>query len=78
MKCFLHHKKNNLICSKKQCRYWIEHKKSMNCGLITLKETEKLTLESIGEIFKVTRMRICQLEKLAIKKIKEKIKKPQF
>tara|TARA_B100000674_G_C37968822_1_gene975930 strand:- start:3456 stop:3584 length:129 start_codon:yes stop_codon:yes gene_type:complete len=35
--------------------------------------SEKNTLESIGEIFKVTRMRVCQLEKLAIKKIKEKL-----
>ena len=32
-----------------------------------------MTLEEIGNIFKVTRMRICQIEKRAIEKIKEKL-----
>ena len=76
MKCFSHNKKNKLNCQKKDCRYWIKHQKHFNCGIILAKDSDKLTLESIGEIFKVTRMRICQLEKIAINKIKEKIKKP--
>jgi len=33
---------------------------------------EKFTLQDIGDIFKVTRMRICQIEKIAIKKLKDK------
>jgi DNA-directed RNA polymerase sigma subunit (sigma70/sigma32) len=34
---------------------------------------DKITLQDIGDIFKVTRMRICQIEKNAIKKLKDKI-----
>jgi DNA-directed RNA polymerase sigma subunit (sigma70/sigma32) len=38
------------------------------------KTNQKLTLEDVGKLFKVTRMRICQIEKTAIKKLKEKIR----
>ena len=34
---------------------------------------DKITLQDIGNIFKVTRMRICQIEKNAIKKLKDRI-----
>ena len=53
-------------------------KKYKNCCLIASKDnktsesTEKFTLQDIGDIFKVTRMRICQIEKIAIKKLKDK------
>ena len=74
MKCFDHHKQNNKICGNKKCKFWINTKKFKNCCLIAADNTEneKLTLQEIGEIFNVTRMRICQIEKNAIKKIKEK------
>lgn len=74
MKCFSHNKKNNLKCQIKNCRYWINNNDNQNCCIIMAESSEKNTLESIGEIFNVTRMRVCQLEKLAIKKIKEKLK----
>jgi hypothetical protein len=76
MKCFLYHKKNKRKCENKTCRYWLDHKQGLNCCIIMSESPDKITLESIGNIFNVTRMRICQLEKLAIKKIKEKIKRP--
>ena len=40
----------------------------MNCTLIAAKKGP-LTLQQIGDIFGVTRMRICQLEKRILKKI---------
>jgi DNA-directed RNA polymerase sigma subunit (sigma70/sigma32) len=45
-------------------------KNSNNC-CINYKSDNKITLEEIGNIFDVTRMRICQIEKNAIKKIKK-------
>ena len=72
MKCYIYNKKLNVKCEKNNCRYWIEKKDSNNCCLIASEENNKLTLEEIGSIFNVTRMRICQIEKKAIKKIKEK------
>jgi len=74
MKCFEYNKKNDFICKKKNCRYWLENKESNNCCL-NFEKKEKITLEEIGKIFNVTRMRICQIEKNALNKIKDQIKK---
>ena len=33
----------------------------------------EMTLQDIGDIFKITRMRVCQIEKSVIKKITQKM-----
>jgi hypothetical protein len=68
MKCF---EKCNLLkspCENNSCRYLIENSEFMNCTVIAAKEGP-MTLQQIGDIFGVTRMRICQLEKKILKKI---------
>ena len=74
MKCYNYNKKFNFNCQKNACRYWLNKKDSNNCCLLAADNNDKLTLEEIGSIFKVTRMRICQIEKKAIERIKEKFK----
>lgn len=73
MKCYEHNKEFKNICQKKSCRYWIDCKMSNNCGIIAAKNDNKMTLEDVGKLFNVTRMRICQIEKIAIKKLKERV-----
>ena len=73
MKCFEHNKRFENNCQKKNCRYWISCKTQNNCAIIASDNDKKFTLEDVGELFSVTRMRICQIEKNAIKKLKEKI-----
>ena len=68
MKCFDFHKEQKIACQKKNCRYWMKHNGSMNCTLIAANKGS-MTLQEIGDIFGVTRMRVCQLEKRIIKKI---------
>ena len=75
MKCFNLNNDINTFCKKEKCRYWIDKKECGNCTISLVRSREKLTLEEIGRIFNVTRMRVCQIEKIAIKKIKEKLKK---
>ena len=62
MKCFEDCIQNKKKCSTESCRYWINNKTSFNCCLIAAKK-EDFTLEKIGKIFNITRMRICQIEK---------------
>jgi len=71
MKCFELNKNINSICKKEKCRYWINSKKNGNCCIATISNNkDNLTLEEIGKLFNVTRMRICQIEKIAINKLK--------
>jgi hypothetical protein len=68
MTCFKAHKECKKQCTKSDCRYWINHPSSQNCTLIASDEGPH-TLQQIGEIFGVTRMRICQIEKSILKKL---------
>ena len=72
MKCFKYHNKNKTNCERKNCRYWIKNQNNNHCILnLVEKNNEKITLEDVGKLFNVTRMRICQIEKRAIKKVKD-------
>ena len=73
MKCFQYNKQNNKNCMKKSCKHFINCKKNNNCIIVAAMDGPK-TLQEIGSVFNVTRMRICQIEKDVLKKIKNNIK----
>tara|TARA_E500000331_G_C17219408_1_gene697356 strand:+ start:1095 stop:1358 length:264 start_codon:yes stop_codon:yes gene_type:complete len=70
--CFKEHRERKLNCEKEACRFWINCSKHQNCSLIGAKKGP-LTLQEIGDIFSVTRMRICQIEKTILKKVQENL-----
>jgi DNA-directed RNA polymerase sigma subunit (sigma70/sigma32) len=68
--------KNKLSCEKsscanKNCKFNFNSLES-RCALAELlkEENQSMTLQSIGDLFDLSRMRICQLEKLIIDKLK--------
>ena len=71
--CFKEHKKYKVDCLKQGCKYWVDCKDSLNCTMLMANEGPK-TLQEIGEIFGVTRMRICQIEKSVMNKLRTKNK----
>lgn len=75
--CFKEHKKRNLTCQKSDCRYWINSDGHLNCALIGAKKGP-LTLQEIGGIFNVTRMRICQIEKSILEKVQNLVDKEEL
>ncbi len=71
--CFKEHQKHDTKCGKTSCRHWISCSRFQNCS-INAANKGPLTLQEIGDIFGVTRMRICQIEKTVIKKLSGKPK----
>ena len=69
MKCYEKCNIENKCCEVKSCRLWVESEKLKNCTLIGAK-SGPMTLQEIGDIFGITRMRVCQIEKKILAKIK--------
>lgn len=69
MKCYNFHNSSGEICKKESCRYWVDLEKHNNCTIIAAKDGP-MTLQTIGDIFGITRMRVCQIEKKILNKIK--------
>lgn len=59
----------DINCQKVSCKNWISFEKGKNCILVTTKKGP-LTLNEIGKIYGLTRMRICQIEKMIYEKIR--------
>lgn len=75
-KCYEAVDKNELPCEKRSCKQWIDHAKGKNCMFLTT-QSGPLTLSEIGKIYGLTRMRICQLEKMICQKIRNVILEEQ-
>ena len=56
-------------CKQKSCRYHIDSEKGYDCAILAA-ENGPMTLQEIGDIFGVSRMRICQIEKSIFEKLK--------
>jgi len=69
MKCYEAHKNFQKNCKKSECRYWIDSKENNNCTIIGA-GCGPMTLQEIGNIFGITRMRVCQIEKKIMNKLK--------
>ena len=71
--CYKMHEETGKNCRNSSCRYNIEMPACQNCVLIA--SDKKHTLQDIGDVYGVTRMRICQIEKRAIEKLGDLAKK---
>ena len=70
--CFERNRRTSNQCRRRDCRHWIAHSGGLNCTLIAA-ASGPMTLQPIGEIIGVTRMRVCQLEKKILDEIKSDV-----
>lgn len=67
--CFSVHAQFGVDCERRMCRNWLLSESSQNCAVIAAQKGPH-TLQSIGELFGLTRMRICQIERKVIESLR--------
>jgi hypothetical protein len=72
--CFKANSELGLDCQANSCRHWINCAGANNCSILASRHGPK-TLQEIGDLCGLTRMRICQIEKSALRKIREYMSK---
>ncbi len=68
--CFNEQAKHGVDCMRQKCQHWIENTASRNCVIIAA-QSGPHTLQTIGQLYGLTRMRICQIEKNIFDSIRE-------
>lgn len=68
--CFSVQQKCGVSCQRKSCKNWMPDENNNNCSIIGA-QNSPWTLQEVGEIYGLTRMRICQIEKKILNRIKE-------
>lgn len=67
--CVNETKESMVPCNNTECRHNLNSKKYNSCALIAAEEGP-LTLQEIGDFYGISRMRVCQIEKSILKKLK--------
>ncbi len=70
--------KKAIDCPVNECRFWIDYPEDQNCCLISIQEKGKMTLHEVADRMGVSFVRIAQIEKKALQKIKNLIKIDDF
>lgn len=75
--CFSAHERLDLSCNKQACRCWFDSPEHLNCINIAAKKGPEKQ-EQIGQYFGLTRMRVCQIEKAILYKIRKNKQLEEF
>ena len=67
--------KHKVGCPNNSCKMWIDYEDDFNCANIAIKRNGNMTLRQIAEREHLSFVRIQQIEKKALKKLKSKINK---
>jgi len=67
--CYQKISEADIPCDVDSCRHFLASKKDLNCSIIAANEGPK-TLQEIGDYYGISRMRVCQIEKSILRKLK--------
>ena len=69
-KCFVILRSANVQCPDRECRYFLRSDRDLNCAIVAAQAGPK-TLQEIGDYYGISRMRICQIEKSILGKLRK-------
>jgi len=69
-KCYDVIREQKTLCEESNCKNYVDLEEAQNCALIAA-EDGPMTLQEIGDVFGVSRMRICQIEKSILAKLRK-------
>lgn len=69
-KCYYVVSENGEPCPESSCRHFLKSEKDLNCSIIAAQSGPK-TLQEIGDYYGISRMRVCQIEKSILKKLRK-------
>ncbi len=73
--CATECKREKKPCQESSCRHWINYEGEQNCSLISIEENGPMTLTQVAERLELSFVRIAQIEKAAISKMKKRMAK---
>jgi len=62
----------DVSCPCTDCKHWISYKDDNNCSLISIYVNGRMSLQEIGKRLNLSFVRISQIEKAALKKLKNR------
>ena len=71
MKCAEACKKSKSPCKQKDCRMWIDYDDDLNCVDIAVEKNGPMGLKQIGARLGISYVRVTQIEKEVLRKIKK-------
>ncbi len=74
-KCAQECKKKQKPCQQSECSHWISYEQESNCSLVSIEENGPMTLVQIGERLGISFVRVAQIEKAAMNKMKKRLAK---
>jgi len=61
-------------CPNVDCRYWVEHRESLNCCFVAIEKHGEMDLRTVGNIIGVSFVRIKQIQDKAVQKVNKLLK----
>ena len=69
-KCYMIIRSTSIACPESCCRHFLNSEQDLNCAIIAARTGAK-TLQEIGDYYGISRMRICQIEKSILGKLRK-------
>ncbi len=66
-------KDKEVSCPNKDCRMWVDYEEDLNCTNISIAKNGNMTLRQVAEREHLSFVRIQQIEKKALQKIKGRL-----